>query len=75
MGITLQHRYYGKSVPFGSRTEAFQNASTLGYFSSSQALADYAEVIIDLKRNLSAKTSPVIVIGGSYGGSKSLQNL
>ncbi|KAJ4978281.1 hypothetical protein NE237_009061 [Protea cynaroides] len=66
--VYIEHRYYGQSVPYGSRKEAFQNASTLGYFSSSQALADYAEVIIDLKKNLSAEASPVIVVGGSYGG-------
>ncbi|XP_042485761.1 lysosomal Pro-X carboxypeptidase-like [Macadamia integrifolia] len=66
--LYIEHRYYGKSIPFGSRKEAFQNASTLGYFSSSQALADYAEVIIGVKKNLSAEASPVIVFGGSYGG-------
>ncbi|KAL5060325.1 hypothetical protein RYX36_031929 [Vicia faba] len=36
--------------------------------SSTQALADYATLIIDLKNNLSAIDSPVVVIGGSYGG-------
>ncbi|XP_043702725.1 lysosomal Pro-X carboxypeptidase-like [Telopea speciosissima] len=66
--LYIEHRYYGESIPYGSREEAFQNARTLGYFSSSQALADYAEVIIDLKKNLSAKASPVIVFGASYGG-------
>ncbi|XP_077233617.1 uncharacterized protein LOC143875922 [Tasmannia lanceolata] len=63
-----QHRYYGPSVPFGSREEAFRNSSTLGYFSSAQALADYAEIITYLKKNLSAESCPVIVAGGSYGG-------
>ncbi|XP_043699783.1 lysosomal Pro-X carboxypeptidase-like [Telopea speciosissima] len=66
--LYIEHRYYGQSIPYGSRKEAFQNANTLGYFSSSQALADYAEVIIDLKKNLSAEASPVIVFGASYGG-------
>ncbi|KAI3847809.1 hypothetical protein MKW92_038701 [Papaver armeniacum] len=66
--VFIEHRYYGKSIPFGSREEAFRNASTLGYFSSAQALADYAEVIISLKKNMSADSSPVIVFGGSYGG-------
>ncbi|XP_024032462.1 lysosomal Pro-X carboxypeptidase-like, partial [Morus notabilis] len=40
----------------------------LGYLSSTQALADYATLIVDLKRNLSAADSPVVVFGGSYGG-------
>ncbi|KAF5471030.1 hypothetical protein F2P56_011507 [Juglans regia] len=64
----LQHRYYGKSIPFGSREEAFRNASTLGYFNSAQAIADYADVLLHLKKNLSAENSPIIVVGGSYGG-------
>ena len=69
--FSLQHRYYGKSNPFGSMQKSLQNASQRGYFNSGQALADYAEVIINLKKNLSADSSPVIVVGGSYGGRKS----
>ncbi|KAK1308604.1 putative serine protease EDA2 [Acorus calamus] len=60
----MKHRYYGESIPFRSQEEAFRNASTLGYFTSSQALADYAE----LKKNLSVESCPVIAVGGSYGG-------
>ncbi|KAG7950663.1 hypothetical protein I3843_13G126900 [Carya illinoinensis] len=66
--VYLEHRYYGQSIPFGSRTEAFRNASTLRYFNSAQAIADYAEIIIYLKEQLQAQYSPVIVVGGSYGG-------
>ncbi|KAG9456822.1 hypothetical protein H6P81_001330 [Aristolochia fimbriata] len=66
--VYIEHRYYGTSVPFGSREEAYRNASTLGYFSSEQALADYAELITYLKKKISADNCPVIVIGGSYGG-------
>lgn len=62
-------------MPFGSEDEAFRNSSTLGFFSSTQALADYAQVIIDVKRNLSAENCPVIALGGSYGGSKSIKLL
>ncbi|TXG49395.1 hypothetical protein EZV62_025270 [Acer yangbiense] len=39
----LQHRFYGKSVPFGTRENAMRNATLRGYFNSAQALADYAE--------------------------------
>ncbi|KAA8544159.1 hypothetical protein F0562_022205 [Nyssa sinensis] len=66
--LYIEHRYYGDSMPFGSEAEAFRNSSTLGFFSSTQALADYAQLITDLKRNLSAENCPVIAIGGSYGG-------
>lgn len=71
----LQHRFYGKSMPFGGNKDiAYTNASTLGYLSSTQALADYATLITDLKRNLTATESPVIVFGGSYGGSMPIQS-
>ncbi|XP_020230955.2 lysosomal Pro-X carboxypeptidase [Cajanus cajan] len=66
--VYIEHRYYGKSVPFGSREEALKNASTIGYFNSAQAIADYADVIIHVKKTLNAQKSPVIVFGGSYGG-------
>ncbi|GMP88729.1 hypothetical protein CsSME_00040607 [Camellia sinensis var. sinensis] len=60
--VYIEHRFYGQSVPFGPVKE------NQGYFSSAQAIADYAEVILYLKEKLSAHYSPVIVIGGSYGG-------
>ncbi|KAI4334308.1 hypothetical protein L6164_019019 [Bauhinia variegata] len=66
--VYIEHRYYGQSVPFGSEEEAFKNASTIGYFNSAQAIADYAEIIIHIKKKWHAQKSPVIVIGGSYGG-------
>jgi hypothetical protein len=43
----------------------------IGYFSSAQALADYAQVLIYIKKTLQAENSPVVVIGGSYSGSES----
>lgn len=48
------------------------NASTFGYLNTAQALADYAAVLLHIKKNYAAERSPVIVVGGSYGGSKSL---
>lgn len=68
----VQHRFYGKSVPFVSSEDALKNATLRGYFNSAQALADYAEILLHIKEKLSAKTSPIIVVGGSYGGSKLL---
>lgn len=59
--VFIEHRFYGKSIPYS-------NKSTLGYLSSTQALADYATLIIDLKKNFTATDSPVVVFGGSYGG-------
>ncbi|GJV61669.1 lysosomal Pro-X carboxypeptidase [Tanacetum coccineum] len=63
-----EHRYYGESMPYGGRDEAYKNASTLAHLTAEQTLADYAVLITDLKRNLSAEASPVILFGGSYGG-------
>ncbi|KAH7836978.1 hypothetical protein Vadar_008123 [Vaccinium darrowii] len=67
--VFIEHRFYGQSIPFGlTIEEAVENESTRGYFNSAQAIVDYAEVIIYLKKKLSAHNSPVIVVGGSYGG-------
>ncbi|XP_027178945.1 lysosomal Pro-X carboxypeptidase-like [Coffea eugenioides] len=68
MIIFPEHRYYGESMPYGSREIAYKNASTLSYLTAEQALADYAVFITELKRNLSAQACPVVLFGGSYGG-------
>ncbi|CAH8271917.1 unnamed protein product [Arabidopsis lyrata] len=66
--VYIEHRYYGKTIPFGSAKEAMKNASTLGYLNSAQALADYAAILLHIKEKYSATHSPIIVVGGSYGG-------
>ena len=58
-------------MPFGSAKEALKNATTLGYLNAAQALADYAAILVHVKEKYSAKHSPIIVVGASYGGSKS----
>jgi lysosomal Pro-X carboxypeptidase len=58
-------------MPYGSIDEAYKNGTTLSYLTANQALADFAVLLSDLKRNLSAEASPVVLFGGSYGGSKS----
>ncbi|GER41869.1 serine carboxypeptidase S28 family protein [Striga asiatica] len=69
MLVFIEHRFYGKSMPFGgSHKRAYSNSKTLGYLSATQALADYATLILDLKKNLTAENCPVVVFGGSYGG-------
>ncbi|XP_030479798.1 uncharacterized protein LOC115697039 [Cannabis sativa] len=68
MVLFPEHRYYGESMPFGSGEEAYKNASTLSYLTAEQALADFAVLITELKRNFSAEGCPVVLFGGSYGG-------
>ena len=66
--MVFQHRFYGESLPFGKNS--YMHTETLGYLNSQQALADFAVLIRSLKQNLSSEASPVVVFGGSYGGSK-----
>ncbi|RLN12998.1 lysosomal Pro-X carboxypeptidase [Panicum miliaceum] len=54
------HRFYGNDSEYSTKT--------LGYLTSTKALADYVILITSLKRNLSAEDTPVVVFGGSYGG-------
>ncbi|KAK2423676.1 lysosomal Pro-X carboxypeptidase [Trifolium repens] len=63
--VYIEHRYYGKSVPFGTKEEVLKN---IGYFNSAQALAHYAGVLIHIKKILHAERSPIVAVGGSYSG-------
>lgn len=56
-------------MPYGSKEEAYKNSTTLSYLTAEQAIADYAVLLRELKRNLSAQDCPVVLFGGSYGGS------
>ncbi|KAF7632555.1 hypothetical protein Mgra_00008070 [Meloidogyne graminicola] len=59
--VFVDHRYFGKSLPFGN--ESNTNISNLGYLSSEQSLADHALVIKYLKnkRLPNAQNSPIIL--------------
>lgn len=67
--VFAEHRYYGKSLPFGN--DSFSDAKHLGYLTSAQAMADYI-FLIGYLQNTKERTAklqhPVIAFGGSYGG-------
>ncbi|GAB9464236.1 Lysosomal pro-x carboxypeptidase [Globisporangium polare] len=60
--IFAEHRYFGKSVPFGKNV-----TQHMQYLSTEQTLADYAVLLTHLKTTLQLDV-PVIGFGGSYGG-------
>lgn len=62
--VFAEHRYYGKSLPFGNNS--YSSPENAGYLTSEQALADFAMLLVE---QLNPKQQrPVIVFGGSYGG-------
>uniref|UniRef100_A0A1I8MB15 Lysosomal Pro-X carboxypeptidase n=2 Tax=Musca domestica TaxID=7370 RepID=A0A1I8MB15_MUSDO len=63
--VFAEHRYYGKSMPFGNMT--FNLTQNYGYLSVEQALEDFAWLISSMQEK-NKKYGPVIAFGGSYGG-------
>ena len=65
--VSLEHRFFGKSMPFTELT-----TENLRYLTSDQALADLAEFISWYKEYKFSDVEPtVLVVGGSYPGTLS----
>ncbi|XP_030382918.1 lysosomal Pro-X carboxypeptidase [Scaptodrosophila lebanonensis] len=63
--VFAEHRYYGKSMPFGSNTFNCTKPEHLAYFTVEQTLEDFAMLITFLRGD---RQMPVVAFGGSYGG-------
>lgn len=61
----LEHRFYGKSMPFGELS-----SDNLRFLSLEQAMADMASFIRDvvLGSEMAAADTRVLIVGGSYAG-------
>ena len=65
---TLEHRFYGLSVPLDLTTENLTK-----YHNTDQALEDLADFVVFLKEKYCAKTAevPLLIVGVRYAGSMS----
>ncbi|XP_076817860.1 lysosomal Pro-X carboxypeptidase-like isoform X1 [Clavelina lepadiformis] len=68
MVVFAEHRYYGESKPYGDIQPSVNTTAQYGQLTAEQALADYAEIITELKEHLGYNSIPVVAFGGSYGG-------
>lgn len=68
--ITLEHRFYGKSLPFGNKSYTVESMRLLN---SEQALKDLAYFTeqIKIQKLHRIDKSPWIAVGGSYPGALS----
>lgn len=64
MLVFAEHRYYGQSKPFPPK----ELRANMAWLTSEQAMADYATLLWDLKKEIGDQDVPVIGFGGSYGG-------
>jgi lysosomal Pro-X carboxypeptidase len=66
--VFAEHRFYGKSMPFGEDSFNTKNGN-LRYLNVPQVMEDYVALLTQLKKDTpSLANKATIVFGGSYGG-------
>jgi len=69
--LFAEHRYFGKSLPFGKIKPSKKTKSKYSKLTSEQALADFVIILSKLKQEVEEKRNSslkIISFGGSYGG-------
>lgn len=68
--LVLEHRYYGKSLPFGNNSYSLENLVLLNSEQALKDLAYFTEQVVTQKLH-GVLNNPWISIGGSYPGALS----
>lgn len=69
--IFAEHRYYGKTLPFGHIKPSNKTKARFSKLTAEQALADYAVLLsseLGSAKTFRSNHLPIITFGGSYGG-------
>ncbi|KAK5241288.1 hypothetical protein LTS06_012156, partial [Exophiala xenobiotica] len=68
IAVTLEHRYFGGSAPFGA-SDPTKQLEEYAYLTLDNVMADGVAFMDHIKQNITgAQDSKVIVLSGSYGG-------
>ncbi|KAK7906123.1 hypothetical protein LTR67_000849 [Exophiala xenobiotica] len=68
IAVTLEHRYFGESAPFGA-SDPTKQVEEYAYLTLDNVMADGVAFMDHIKQNITgAQDSKVIVLSGSYGG-------